>query len=82
MILIDLEVPVMKKKYDFQIDENIPIQEIAVQMRDMICIQEQCGILGSTEDLTLWDKKRKRVLPRNATVLDCELKTGDSFLLI
>lgn len=82
MILIDLEVPVMKKKYDFQLDENIPIRDIAVQMRDMICLQEQCGMLGNTNPLTLWESEKKRLLPGNKTALECGVKTGDHLLLI
>ena len=48
MILVDVEVPVMGKTYDVQIDETVPVKEIAGQIRDMICLQEQCGILGGT----------------------------------
>ena len=54
MILVDVEVPVMGKTYDVQIDETVPVKEIAGQIRDMICLQEQCGILGGQENLTLW----------------------------
>ena len=52
MILVDVEVPVMGKTYDVQIDETVPVKEIAGQIRDMICLQEQCGILGGQENLT------------------------------
>ena len=46
MILVDVEVPVMGKTYDVQIDETVPVKEIAGQIRDMICLQEQCVFLG------------------------------------
>lgn len=76
MILVDVEVPVMGKTYDVQIDETVPVKEIAGQIRDMICLQEQCGILGGQENLTLWDVQRQQCLMGEHTAKEYEITTG------
>ena len=73
MILVDVEVPVMGKTYDVQIDETVPVKEIAGQIRDMICLQEQCGILGGQENLTLWDVQRQQCLMGEHTAKEYEI---------
>jgi len=73
VILVDVEVPVMGKTYDVQIDETVPVKEIAGQIRDMICLQEQCGILGGQENLTLWDVQRQQCLMGEHTAKEYEI---------
>ena len=76
MILVDVEVPVMGKTYDVQIDETVPVKEIAGQIRDMICLQEQCGILGGQ------DVQRQQCLMGEHTAKEYEITTGTRLMLV
>ena len=82
MILIDIEVPVMSKKYNFQVDETALIGDVLIQIKDMICLQEQCIITGNPEELMLWDKGKKMQLSLEGALGDYEIKTGSRLLLV
>ena len=82
MILVDVEVTVMGKIYDVQLDETVQIKEIALQIRDMICLQEQCGILSAQESLTLWDMKKQSCLDDTKTAKECGITTGMHLMLV
>ena len=82
MILIDIYMPVMNKKYNFQVDESALIGDVLFQIKDMICLQEQCIIAGNPDELMLWDKEKKIQLSLEATLEDYEIKTGSRFLLV
>ena len=82
MILVDIDVPVMGKRYDFQIDENMQLGMVARQIRDMICLQEQCAFTGKDEDLMLCGPSGRRILPPERTAGDCGITTGMSLVLV
>lgn len=82
MILVDVEAPVMGKTYDFQIDGGIPVNIVARQMRDMICMKEQCDYCGNEDSLTLWDIRGERLMPGDKTADECGIITGMSLMLV
>ena len=44
MIILEVEIPIMGKRYDFQIDEYVPLGEVKKEITDMICRKEQCPL--------------------------------------
>ena len=82
MVMVNIDVPVMGKSYDFQIEENVPLSDIVYQVRDTICLQEQCGIWGDGHDLTLWDAERKVRLSLDRTAGEYGIRTGMHLILV
>ncbi len=81
MIIVKVEVPIMGQEFDFQIDENIPLQEVQSEIADMICRREQCRLDGMDSRLIFWDKKRSLMLRREKTAYENGLETGSELLL-
>ena len=81
MIIVKVEVPIMGQEFDFQIDENVPLQEVQAEIADMICRREQCRMDGEDYRLILWDKKRSVMLRREKTAFENGLETGSELLL-
>ncbi len=82
MILVDVEVPVMGKTYDVQIDETVPVKEIAGQIRDMICWLEQCGILGGQEKSDFMGCPKTALPDGRHTAKEYEITTGTRLMLV
>lgn len=81
MIIINVEIPIMGKDYDFQIDENVPLYEAQEEIAEMICRRQQCRLNGQEHRLILWDKKRNLMLRREGTALENGLETGSELLM-
>ena len=81
MIIINVEIPIMGKDYDFQIDENAPLYEAQEEIAEMICRRQQCRMNGQEHRLILWDKKRNLMLRREGTALENGLETGSELLM-
>ncbi len=81
MIIINVEIPIMGKDYDFQIDENVPLYEAQEEIAEMICRRQQCRMNGQEHRLILWDKKRNLMLRREGTALENGLETGSELLM-
>ena len=81
MIIINVEIPIMGKVYDFQIDENVPLYEAQEEIAEMICRRQQCRMNGQEHRLILWDKKRNLMLRREGTALENGLETGSELLM-
>ena len=81
MIIIKVEVPMMGREYDFQIDETVPIYEVQEEITEMICRRQQCRLDGLEHRLLLWDRKRGLLLRREDSALDNGLETGSELLL-
>lgn len=82
MIIVDIEVPVMGKRYDFQIDEHVPLYEVKEEISEMICQKEQCPLSGNKDRILLWNAQNGRKLELERTAQENGLLTGSRILLI
>lgn len=82
MILVDIYVPSVDNIYDFQLDEKTPIMTIIEEIGELIEQKEHCIISGKVDELLLCTRKDKRILPKDATLDECAVRTGDSLILV
>jgi len=82
MIIIDVEVPLLGKRYDVQIDENIPLYEVKEEITEMICRKEQCMIVGETSRLLIWNMQSENRIDEEQTAWESGLVTGSRLLLV
>lgn len=82
MIIVDVEVPMMGKRYDFQIDENVPLCEVKEEITDMICRKEQSVLAGDKNRLLIWDAQSGKRLEEARTAWEEGLVTGSRILLV
>jgi len=81
MIIISVEVPVLDKKFDVRINENIQLVTIRNELLDLICREEQCQIEGDSNRFLLYDVRAKKVLNLSLSAYENNLKTGQSLIL-
>ncbi len=82
MILVDVAVPSVEKKYDFRLDENAQIAMVIEEIAEMVSQMEQCTIVGNREKLMLCQYGDPAILDRHATLQDYGIKSGSRLLLV
>lgn len=82
MIIIEVEVPMMGKQYDFQIDENVPLSEVMEEAAEMICQKEQCPVQGDTRRMLMWNAQNHVQLLKEQTASENGLRTGSRILMV
>ncbi len=82
MILVDVFVPSVDTVYDFQLDENAAIGMLVEEMGEMVGQKEHGQIGGNVEKLCLCSLGSRRILPKNRTLAECEIVTGDKLMLL
>lgn len=82
MILVDIYVPSLDKSYDFQLNENMGVGTIIEEISEMVGQKERSQIVGDVSQLTLCDKRQRRVLDKDRTLAECGIFTGNSLILI
>lgn len=82
MILVDIFVPGIDKNYDFQLNETIIISVVIEEIGEMISQKEQLDIMGDIDDLQLCDRRKEVLLPKNKTLAECGIMTGESLILV
>lgn len=81
MIIVEIEVPIMGKRYDFQIDENVPLHEVKKEIVEMICRKEQCPLRGDINRLLIWQHGGQE-LRQEYSARENGLRTGSQMILI
>jgi uncharacterized ubiquitin-like protein YukD len=82
MILVDIFVPSVNNVYDFQLDEYTPVGTIIEEIGELIEQKEHCQMVGDMGDLMLCLQKDSRILPKEQTLQECGVQTGNSLLLV
>lgn len=82
MITVEIEVPVTGKKYDFRIDENVPLFQVKEEIVEMICQKEQCNLSGNPDRLMMWNGENRKQLEQEMSAQESGLLTGSRLLLL
>lgn len=82
MILVDIYVPSVDQTYNFSLSEDIGIEAIVNEIIGMISQKEQTVLVGNQNELNLYSINDKRILPRDNTLLDCNIMTGGALMLV
>lgn len=81
MIIVEIEVPIMGKRYDFQIDENVPLYEVKEEIVEMICRKEQCLLQGNLKRMQIWTQEGKELL-QDRSAHENGLRTGSRIMAV
>lgn len=82
MIIVDIEVPMIGKNFDFQISEETPLCRVKEEIVEMICLKEQCQIQGKEEELLMWNAQNGSLLRQELSARENALATGSRILLV
>ena len=82
MVLVDIYVPAVDKRYDFQLDEKVPIHVIIEEITEMIGQKERMTVAGDIGGMILSDQVRGIILPKDRTLHGCGIGNGSRLLLV
>lgn len=82
MIIVDIEVPSLERKYQFSLEEQVPVETLIAELAEVLCQKEQCNIKGEFEALCLCSKEQKKILDRYATLAQQGVRNADGLLLV
>lgn len=82
MIIVDVEVPSLGRKYQFRLEERVTVDTLIAELAEVICQKEQCELKGEAAELCLCSRERKRILERSATLAQQGIKGADCLLLV
>lgn len=82
MIIVEVYVASLDKKYDFEMDERLTVTALIEALTDSICQKEQCRLVGEEGRMTLWNKETWQMLERGETLYTSHVMSGSSLLLV
>jgi len=82
MILIDIKVPSLGRKYQFSVEEQVPVDTLIAELAEVICQKEQCSLKGETGELCLCSSEQKQILNRHTTLVQQGIVSADCLLLV
>jgi hypothetical protein len=82
MVLVDVFVPSVNKKYDFYLDEYSSICTIIEEISEMIAQKEHCEMDGKINDLFLCDVKNRVIFSTSETLHKYKIVSGSQLLFV
>jgi len=82
MIIVDVEVPSLGRKYQFSLEEQVMVDTLIAELAEVICQKEQCVLKGEMGDLCLCSGEQKRILDRHATLMQQGIVNADWLILV
>lgn len=82
MILVEIEVPVLEKRYDFKLDVEEKVGELIKEMLRIICQSEHCVLQEKSHPFLLGDLERHILFHPERRLEDYEVETGSRLVLL
>ena len=82
MILVDIYIPSLDKNYDFQVDENVSINSLILEIREMIENETKSEKNREPEKFMLCSMDQKKILEKYYTLKECDIRNGSKLLLV
>lgn len=81
MIVVEVEFPMMGRRYDFQIEETAPFWKTREEIARLVCRKEQCRINGSVDGLCIWSEDGRK-LSIGQTAAEAGIRTGSRLIIL
>ena len=82
MIIVDVQVPALDMVYDFSLAEDVTVEVLIEELIEMICQRERLAMAKELEEFGLCCVSSGKILPRELTLGDCGVVTGNRLMLI
>lgn len=82
MILVEVYVPAADEKFDFELDENVKIDQIITELGEMLSKKMKSPMVKSTDQFMLCLMGRDEILQRDRTLYQSHVKDGSRLLLV
>ncbi len=82
MILVDVTVPAVGRKYDFELSEFVLVEVIIREMIEIVCQKEHRQFDDDASTLCLYSKDKNRRLYPDRTLRQCGIRSGEALILL
>ena len=82
MVIIDVVVPSIGRKYNFSLDEEISVALLTEEIAEAIGQKENCILDGEKEKLNLCSLELEKVLPPDSTLEQNGITNGSQLMLV
>lgn len=82
MIIVDVNIPVVNKDYDFSINEKAPIRLVIEELSEMIAQKEGCSAIKKPEGFILCNSDNQTILDADKTLEAYGIGNGGRLILI
>lgn len=82
MILVDIYIPSLDQTYDFQVDENVSVENLIVEVSEMIGRKTKSGKKITAEKFLLCSMEKEQILKKTASLQSYGIKNGSRLMLV
>lgn len=82
MILVDIYVPALDCTYDFQVDENVAIQNLIVEIAEMISNETKSLKKTVEQNFLLCSTEQNKIFKKTCSLHDYGIKNGSKLMLV
>ncbi len=82
MIIVDVDVPSIERKYQFTLEEQVPVETLIAELAEVICQKEQCIMKGDISQMCLCSGESRRILNRKQTLGQQGIMNADWLFLV
>lgn len=82
MILVDIYIPSIDDSYDFSLDENVPIEQIIVEISEMISKKVKGKSPENRADFMMCSMDKNKILDRNQSLYEAGIRDGNRLMIV
>lgn len=82
MILVEVYVPAVDEKFDFELDENARIYQIVGELCEMLDKKVKSPVSSKSGEFMLCSMDKNVILPGENTLSQSEIRDGSKLLLV
>lgn len=82
MVHVDIEVPIIGRTYEFNLNENVKILSVVEEIVHVIAQMEKRNWEGNMEQLLLCNCSTQNILPKDKTLSECNVLDGVWLMLV
>ena len=82
MIIVDVVVPSIGRKYNFSLDEETSVALLTEEIAEAICQKENCILDGEKEKLNLCSMELEKVLSPDSTLEQNGITNGSQLMRV
>ena len=82
MILVDVNIPIIQKNYDFMLEESVNVQAAIDEIVEMVCQKEGFLSIENTAGFNLFLCYSQQFLKNEKSLAENGVVTGDRLILV
>ena len=82
MILVEVYVPVIDEKDDFELDENVPVSQVTAEMVEMLSKKTKSKLPDRLDTFLLCSMETEEILDPRKTLYESGIQDGQTLMIV